>query len=267
MIPSVGERYFFGGAIAVRDDLGSVEVLIEPVSVAGPTAMTGQPRPPEPGGDNSPADPGRGRKTSAKRVVLGTGETMILAGYVRRLCARIADTLVFGIAFVVLLQASPQSGGMGYAADFTLAALFVLIVNEVVAVASCGRTLDMQLFGIRLVSKKTGKKPSVIASFSRWTLQILPILFFVILSSPEVYEFLAFVFIIVSILWWLLVHLSVYLGDRRRGWHDLISGTVVVTADPPYPVEPPSGDTVYGRGGDTLDGGPDDDYINGADAC
>ena len=210
--------------------------------------MTDQPRPPEPGGDNSPADPGRGRKTSAKRVTLGTGETMILAGYVRRLYARMFDSLVFGIAFVVLLQASPQSGGMGYAADFTLAALFVLIVNEVVAVACWGRTLGMQLLGIRLVSKRTGKKPSVIASFSRWALQILPILFFFILSSPEVYEFLAFVFIIVSIPWWLLVHLSVYLGDRRRGWHDLISGTVVVTADPPIPADPRSGDACANAG-------------------
>ncbi|WP_419848075.1 RDD family protein [Candidatus Poriferisocius sp.] len=203
-----------------------------------------QPQPPEPRDDTSSVRSGRGRKAPVKRVVLDTGETMVLAGYVQRLCARIADTLVFGIAFAVLWQVNDRA----YRLDFyllVLAALLILMINEVVLVTCCGRTLGMQILGIRLVSKKTGKKPSMIASFFRWALQIFWCLFAFGENRRDLADgaaALGWIFV-VNIPWWLLVHLSVYFGKGRRGWHDLISGTVVVTADPPRPADPLGGDT------------------------
>ena len=205
--------------------------------------MTDQPRPPEPSDDPGAADPGHDRKTPAKRVTLGTGESMILAGYVRRLCARIADTFVYVIGFAVLLQIDTHALDLQDALVLTM--LFTPIINEVVAVAYCGRTLGMQLLDIRIVSKETAKKPTVIAAFFRWVFQALFFLFILGEDPSELDGGLAMMgWVVIGICWWLLVHFSVYLGDRRRGWHDLISGTVVVTADPSYPVEPLDGDAV-----------------------
>ncbi|WP_419848085.1 RDD family protein [Candidatus Poriferisocius sp.] len=204
--------------------------------------MTDQPQPPEPD-DTSAADTGHGRKMPVKRVVLGTGETMVLAGYVQRLCARIADTFVYVIGLVVLWQIDVQALSVDDEL-FVLAISFAPIINEVMAVARSGRTLGMQLFDIRIVSKNTGKKPSVTAALLRWVFQIL--LFLPILAD-DTSEFggalTLMAWITIASPWWFLVHFSVYLGERRRGWHDLISGTVVVTAAPPVPAGPPSGDT------------------------
>ena len=169
--------------------------------------MTDQPQP-DAAGNTSAADPGHDRKTPAKRVTLGTGQRMILAGYVQRLCARIADALVFVIGFAVLLQIDVQALGQ-HDELYVLAILFAPIINEFVAVACCGRTLGMQLLGIRIVSKRTGQKPSVIAAFLRWIFQILVFLFILSDDTSGYYGGAIIFWAIIGICWWLLVHFSV----------------------------------------------------------
>ena len=66
--------------------------------------MTDQPQP-DADGDTNAANPRRDRKTPAKRVTLGTGQTMVLADYGQRFRARIADSLLIGIGFAVAVIA------------------------------------------------------------------------------------------------------------------------------------------------------------------
>ncbi|WP_419848083.1 RDD family protein [Candidatus Poriferisocius sp.] len=218
--------------------------------------MTDQQRP-EVGDDSGPADLGRGRKTPAKQVTLGTGDTMTLADYGQRFRARIADSILIGIGFAVASFVKfwidlPGAGGFGPPMPspvtprlvLSYVAFVPLFLYEIVAVAWRGKTLGMWSMGIRVVSIKTGHAPSMLASFWRGTLLawlVLPVLSLLLydLSPGSDATFL----LLLSAIWVLLVHLSVFWGEDRRGWHDLITGTVVVTADPPRPADPLGGDT------------------------
>ncbi|WP_419848087.1 RDD family protein [Candidatus Poriferisocius sp.] len=237
--------------------------------------MTDQPRPQEPGGDISAADSGSSRKTPPKRVVLGTGDTMALAGYGHRFRARIGDGLVFCVclvtAFVAIAAAvQPEwwfplnlnlqwslwgedleaGSGIPITARVVVADVlfFVPFLYEIAAVAWRGRTLGMRIEAIRVVSIKTGQAPSVTAAILRGALSIclFPLLYglAIPISLGITYSgwdpgLIDSVGQLVPVLWWLMVHLSVFWSEDRRGWHDLISGTVVVAADP---AGPPSGD-------------------------
>ena len=224
--------------------------------------MTDQPRPPEPGDDPGPADPGH--KVLAKRVTLGTGQTMVLADYRQRFRARIADSLLIGIGFVIAVvgwivilvgqafdawgSAGEQSEGSSMGDALFASSVFVpLLLYEIVAVAWSGKTLGMRSLGIRVVSTRSGQMPSVFESFVRGALPVClyPLLYPLLFETDQDSgsEFALFV-LVAAPCWWLLVQASVFWGRDRRGWHDLISGTVVVTADPPGPAEPPCGDAV-----------------------
>ncbi|WP_419848077.1 RDD family protein [Candidatus Poriferisocius sp.] len=240
--------------------------------------MTDQPRPPEPGGDTSPADPGRGRKTPAKRVTLGTGDTMVLADYGQRFRARIGDGLIFSVglaaAFVAIFTiAQPEwwwplndgsqrvlwseeleaGSGIPITARVVVADVlfFLPFLYEIAAIAWRGKTLGMRIEAIRVVSIKTGQVPSTTAAILRGVLSVGLFLVFYGLAIPTSLGIgyggsdpgLVDLGQYVPVLWWLLVHLSVFWGRDRRGWHDLIAGTVVVAAGPSGPADTPSGDT------------------------
>lgn len=218
--------------------------------------MTDQPQP-DADGDTSAADLGHDRKTPAKRVTLGTGKTMVLADYGQRFRARIADSLLIGIGFAVAVIAklwvdfletdsfSPRTPRLiTTRLVLPYVAFFLLFLYEIVAVAWRGKTLGMRSLGIRVVSIKTGHAPSVLASLWRGTLLawLVPAVLYLLLydlypddlSPGSGATFLIWLSaILVS-----LAHTSVFWREDRRGWHDLISGTVVVTSDPPGPAEP-----------------------------
>ncbi|WP_419848079.1 RDD family protein [Candidatus Poriferisocius sp.] len=223
--------------------------------------MTDQPRPPEPGGDTNPAGLGRGRKTPARRVTLGTGKTMVLAEYGQRFRSRIADSILIGIGFVIASigwlfivvsqafagwgSAGEQPEGLSTADVFLAYSVFIpLLLYEIVAVVWRGKTLGMRAVGIRVVSIQSGQRPSAFESFRRGALPVclFPLLLGIDSLNPDS-EF-APLALLLAACWWLLVQASVYWGEDQRGWHDLISGTVVVTADPPVPADPNGGDAV-----------------------
>ena len=213
--------------------------------------MTDQPRPSESGDDPGAAAPGHDRKTPAKRVTLGTGDTIVLANYIQRFRARVADSLLIGIGFVIagvgflwiywpyLLQLTffgQQPERPSAARVFWANSVFIpLLWYEIVAVAWSGRTLGMRSLGIRVVSIQSGQKPSVFESFSRGALPVYLHPLFLVDGLGLLLG--------VGACWWLLVHASVFWGEDRRGWHDLVAGTVVVTSDPPVPADPSGGDT------------------------
>ena len=230
------------------------------------TAMTDQPQP-DADGDTSAADLGHDRKTPAKRVTLGTGQTMVLADYGQRFRARIADSLLIGIGFVIAAigwlfivvhrafegygSAGEQPEGWSTTDVLLANSVFIpLLLYEIVAVAWRGKTLGMRTEAIRVVSIQSGQKPPVYYSFWRGALPVclFPLLLGIASLNPDSAS--GPFALLLAACWWLLVQASVFWGKDRRGWHDLISGTVVVTSDPPVPADPPSRDTAWYRPGD-----------------
>jgi uncharacterized RDD family membrane protein YckC len=228
----------------------------------------------------TPGDPGRGRKTPAKLVTLGAGQTMVLAEYGQRFRARLSDSFLIGIGLVIaatgwsliflyyLFGSGSFSESESLDAAVTFWALIIfspLLLYEIVAVAWRGRTLGMKAVGLRVVSIGSGQKPSPYESLLRGGLPVClyPFLLPVLFSEADTFVLLA------AACWWLLVNASVFWGKDRRGWHDLISGTVVVTAAPPVsadalqpPVESAGDDRIHTGPGDvTADGGDDNDAV------
>ena len=211
--------------------------------------------------------PRRGHNAPVKRVTLGTGQTMVLADYRQRFRARIADSLLIGVGFVIAAilwfvilvgqafdawgSTGQQSEGPTTADGLWACGVFIpLLVYEIVVVAQLGKTLGMRAVDIRVVSIKSGQRPSAFESFWRGALSVClypllyPLLFVINQNSGSKFALFG---LLAAPCWWLLVQASVFWGKDRRGWHDLISGTVVVTAEPPVPADPRIGQRAAGR--------------------
>ena len=209
---------------------------------------------------------GRARKASAGRVVLGSGETRGLAGVESRVRARVADAVLFavvlGIGFGIAVWAYSSAPGAGYpwgrrvGPDRLLliqAALLVPFALQalvgVLGVSRLGQTIGMWTVGIRVVDRRCGQAPSLPRALVRWALPLCSVPACIIANAlfPGAVDARHGLFVFLC--WWLLVYSSVLWGEHRRGWHDKIANTVVVTNDPPTPSHSPGESTEGARVG------------------
>jgi len=143
------------------------------------------------------------------------------AGYGERLVAYIIDGLVLAVIFVVLSivliagivdsvdfsdPANPEFGGaaIGAVVLWTLALFIVSILYFPFFWAQGGQTPGMRAFGIRVVRDRDGARIG-------WGSALLRLLGYWV-SGVVFY---------IGYVW-------MFFDSRRRGWHDLIAGTVVV---------------------------------------
>ncbi len=135
------------------------------------------------------------------------------AGIGWRVGARLLDVLVVGWLFAVLLV-DVLPGERDGAGQAVLAGGLV-IAAEVVPMAAAGLTFGKFAFGLRVVSRRTGRQPGVLAAVVRTVL---------VWGTAVVTPFPAVVALGVAI----IVFGPALLGAQHRGLHDRVAGTVVV---------------------------------------
>ncbi len=193
---------------------------IDPQGAPEPTpGMTpAQPSPPSAPPPSAPPNqpaPDGGQTWSSPPVPAGPAPGILFAPYAGRLVAYIIDSLIIGfVVFAgVLLSAVPviasRSGEPSGGAILATVLLFFLTLLVGLAYfpwfwVRWGSTPGMRLFRLRVVRDRDGGPVTVGAAILRligyWV------------SSAVFY---------IGFIW-------VFIDARRRGWHDLIAGTVVI---------------------------------------
>lgn len=159
-------------------------------------------------------------------VTLGTGERRPLAGFDRRLAARIIDWILIGAA-VYLLWLPFSSRIDGWFGVLFYLALFCLILGlayEVVLTALFGQTLGKKAFGVKVVRAADGRPPGWGRSLGRYlTLNLANLL--PVLGNAVT----------------LFVYLSPVFSDLLQGLHDKAAAVVVIeTRRSDLPAEAPA---------------------------
>lgn len=93
-----------------------------------------------------------------------------------------------------------------------ISGILVMLFYELFLIALRGQTLGKMVTNIVVVKIKDGSYPGWKISCARWAVLYLPLLF------P-----------LIGILLYLLVIASSFFDSQRRGWHDKIAGTIVVS--------------------------------------
>ncbi len=167
-----------------------------------PPDSGGSPPPPVPGSHPSAHSPG----AMTGWATIGTGQQVELASAGARLGARILDVLIIAAIPILLFFSTDLT-----AAGITLFTSMIGLVYEVTLIATKGQTLGKMAVNIKVARVGDGLVPGWGKSIGRWIL-------------PAVLNFIPFIGGLLS----LLVYLSLLWGKSRRGWHDMIAGTVVV---------------------------------------
>ena len=153
-------------------------------------------------------------------VTLGTGERRALAGFDRRLAARVIDWILIGAAVYLLWLpfSSRVSGWFGVLFYLALICLILGIAYEVVLTALFGQTLGKKAFGVKVISAADGRPPGWGRSLGRYlTLNLANLI--PILGNAVT----------------LLVYLSPVFSDLLQGLHDKAAATVVIETRRPDP--------------------------------
>ncbi len=152
-----------------------------------------------------------------------SGQTVLLATPGARLGARLIDftfmavfwiALIFPIAFAI--EALDFWGNESWPGTsiywLIIGPVFLVgLLYEVTMISAGGRTLGKMATGIHVIRKDNGDRPGPIRSIRRWAIPGL------LLLIPFV-GWLATLFCRLSLTW----------GKERRGWHDMVGGTLVV---------------------------------------
>lgn len=150
-------------------------------------------------------------------TTLGSGDRRPLAGFDRRLGARVADWALTGLVTYLLWRAFAPGDGDWFATLFFLALIFWLVgvLYEVTLTALSGRTVGKMLFGAKVVRADNGKAPGWWRAFARHLLlnvwNLLPVL---------------------GNLAALFVYLSPVFSNTLQGLHDRAASTVVINTRP-----------------------------------
>ncbi|MCY4435533.1 MAG: RDD family protein [bacterium] len=156
-----------------------------------------------------------------------SGQTVLLATAGARLGARLIDftfmvvfwiALIFPIAFAIeALDFRGDESWPGTSIYWLIIGPIFLVglLYEVTMISAGGRTLGKIATGIHVIRKDNGDRPGPIRSIRRWAIPGL------LLLIPFV-GWLATLFCRLSLTW----------GKERRGWHDMVGGTLVVVRQP-----------------------------------
>ena len=186
---------------------------------------TPPPPPPPDAGWNpqSSATPGMGDAAHAGAqpgkgwAAVQTGGTVELATPLRRLLARILDSIIIFVAMGVVAATSifgEDSIDIGAQGALTLLLLLIVgILYEVTLIALRGQTLGKMALGVRVVGADNGQNPGWGKASLRWL-------------TPNAPAILPLVGSIIT----LLVYLSLLWSDTRQGWHDMAAKTLVIKA-------------------------------------
>ncbi len=194
---------------------------------------------------------------SAKSAFRGASARLTGGGSkeIRRIIARIIDfTLVFIISLpfswlvsVVTVPLFIEVKGMGFSLSFYLCALFTGSLYFVFSHWKYGKTLGKYPFRIKVVSNVTGGRITFFASLWRWTGLLTGIVWTVtgfwfaknifrtlelLRGRISIYYALAMAMAAIMIaLVFSLGILITFIGKYKRGFHDLLGGTIIIIED------------------------------------
>jgi uncharacterized RDD family membrane protein YckC len=132
----------------------------------------------------------------AQQTQVGPAPGLAFGGFWIRVVAYIIDAILIGIVEAILISAL-KGTGQGIAGLIGIAYLIGMW-------GTTGQTVGMMLFGLRVVRNSDGGKLT-------WGNAILRFIGLIV----------SFVVIFIGVIW-------VAFDSRKRGWHDMIGGTVVV---------------------------------------
>jgi len=135
----------------------------------------------------------------APQTQVGPAPGVVFGGFWIRLVAYIIDVIILGIIQAGLVSAMGQTSGQGIGGLISIA-YFIGMWGVM------GQTIGMMPFGLRIVRDADGAKIT-------WGNAVLRFIGLII----------AFVCIFIGVIW-------VAFDARKRGWHDMIGGTVVIKA-------------------------------------
>lgn len=165
----------------------------------------------------------RAASPKAEWARTASGQTVLLATPGARLGARLIDfsfMMVFWIALLFPLTLAIDALGFWDGGSWPgtriywlfIAPVFLVgLLYEVTMISAGGRTLGKMATGILVIRKDNGDRPGPIRSIRRWAIPGL------LLLIP-----------LVGLLATLFCRLSLTWGKERRGWHDMVGGTLVV---------------------------------------
>ncbi|MDE0654855.1 MAG: RDD family protein [bacterium] len=173
-------------------------------------------------------------------VILGTGRQVRLARPSARLIAKIIDGIILvGVSFLItwgtqgfgniVFSPPPPSYRAAAIASGLFGALY-----EIGFVAWRGQTLGKMATGIRIVGLGEGGLPGLGKSIRRWSLPaILAIPFYLVAEDPfsSGAALAVLAVAMVALVLDLLCHAWLLWDRIRRGWHDMIAGTIVVKVE------------------------------------
>ena len=186
-------------------------------------------------------------------------ERRVPAGMGRRAAARLVDVVVAAVAIyaasiaigvvTVLVRfyssgpvRAPNAVFIGFAT--AAAAATAHCAYEAYFTVRHGVTVGKSMAGVRVVTYRTHERPAVGSTVLRHlSLHTIPTAVCVAaVASFEPSSVWAWVTIAAGAVCWALIGATAALDPQRRGWHDRLAGTIVVTADsvPDDPPPPPA---------------------------
>ena len=171
-----------------------------------------------------------------RRCQLGTGELVTPAPFLDRVAARLVDVVITFVAiglvelFLVVPFDVHASMGFGdgvsvsYAVGMAFAAASFVILYEVWTTSWRGHSLGKRNVGLKIIRVHDGKPPPLLESFARTAMPA---------AAGASGHGIATAFaarwpMLYGVAIWMVVGLSFLLDPYRRGWHDKLTGTVVV---------------------------------------
>jgi uncharacterized RDD family membrane protein YckC len=132
----------------------------------------------------------------APQTQVGPAPGVVFGGFWIRVVAYIIDAIILGVVQVVLRSAM---GTSGQALGSLLSIIYLIGMW-----GTTGQTIGMMVFGLRIVKNADGSKITYGDAILRFIGLIV-----------------SFLVIFIGVIW-------VAFDARKRGWHDMIAGTVVI---------------------------------------
>ena len=133
----------------------------------------------------------------APQTQVGPAPGVVFGGFWIRVVAYIIDAIILGVIQLGLVSAMGQTSGQSISG-------LISIVYFIGMWGALGQTIGMMPFGLRIVRNADGGKIT-------WGNAILRFIGLIV----------AFACILIGVIW-------VAFDARKRGWHDMIGGTVVI---------------------------------------